>query len=143
VPKDIVSKAQRSRMMRAVKRARTEAEQPVAALLRRLDVRFRRNDARLPGSPDFVLPQHCVAIFVHGCFWHGHVRCTITKGGSAARIPARNAKFWATKLDANRRRDRRKADRVRARGYRVLTIWACALRDPERLSRRVAAFLTA
>ncbi len=53
----------------------------------------------------------------------------------------RNAMFWSDKLEANRRRDRRKADALRAVGFRVLTIWGCALRDRERIRQRIARFL--
>lgn len=110
-------------------------------LLRTLGVRYRRNADQLPGRPDFVNLREGWAIFVHGCFWHGHLRCAVTKSDAKPRIPRVREQFWTDKLDANRRRDRRKADALRRIGLRVLTIWGCALRDPERVRRRLIRFL--
>ncbi len=142
-PRDIVSPAVRSRMMRAVGRSRTAEEDAVDALLRALAIRYTRNAEGLPGRPDFANPRAGWAIFVHGCFWHGHLHCAVTKSRATPRVPLVREQFWRLKLDDNRRRDRRKADALRRMGLRVLTIWGCALRDPDRVRRRVLRFLTA
>jgi DNA mismatch endonuclease (patch repair protein) len=140
-PLDIVTRTKRSEMMRAVGQSDTEEEQIVAVILRRLRVRFRRNVATLPGSPDFANQTCGWAIFVHGCFWHGHTNCGITKSRHRPRIPARNTAYWVGKIAENRRRDQRKARQLRKLGFRVLTVWGCSLRRPARVEMALRRFL--
>jgi DNA mismatch endonuclease (patch repair protein) len=128
-------------MMRAVGQRYTEEERLVGTLLRQLHSRFRANVRSLPGSPDFANRARKWAIFVHGCFWHGHLNCRVTKGGGSGRVPVRNAGYWSRKLDDNRRRDRAKAARLRRLGFRVLTVWGCQLRDRDRVLRALRSFL--
>ena len=125
---DVMSATKRSRLMKRVKQCDTVPELLVRRELHRLGLRFRLHLKSLPGSPDLVLPRHGVAIFAHGCFWHGHT-CR------AGRSPTTNATYWIQKLEANRARDRRKARELRSLGWRVLTIWECRLRSPEVFSR--------
>lgn len=119
----------RSRVMAAVKGRDTGPELAVARALRAAGVRYRRDVKRLPGTPDFVLVDARLALFVHGCFWHGH---TCARG---ARVPRNNRPYWEAKIARNRRRDRRVARQLRARGYAVWTLWECRLKDglPRRL----------
>ena len=138
---DIVSRAKRSEMMRAVGQRDTAPERAVRTLLCELGAHYRKNHPSLPGRPDFANRTRGWAVFVHGCFWHGHSNCRKTKGGRRGRVPASNASFWATKIEDNRRRDRRKGRHLRALGLRVLTVWECELRDPSRLSKKLARFL--
>jgi len=114
--------------MRRVKTSRTQPELETARTLRAMRLKFRRNVRSLPGTPDFVLPDHRVAIFVHGCFWHGCPRCF--------RGTKRNSAWWREKLARNRRRDRRKARHLRAIGYQVIQLWEHD--SPVRVERRVA-----
>lgn len=129
---------QRSRTMAAVKSRDTGPELQVAALLRAAGVRYRRDVRRLPGRPDFLLIDAGVALFVHGCWWHGH-SCP-----RAQRVPKSNREYWLAKITRNRRRDRRVARELRERGYSVWTLWECRLQEnrlPTRLLnyvRRVA-----
>lgn len=139
--RDIVSTAKRSEMMRAVGQRGTAAERGVQAILRELGVHYRLNHPGLPGRPDFANRTRSWAIFVHGCFWHGHRDCQKTKGGSSGRVPATNAKWWAEKIDANRERDERKERALRDLGLRVLAVWECELRDREKLRRKLLRFL--
>jgi len=139
--RDIVSRAKRSEMMRSVGQRETEEERVVAAVLKELGERFRANIRSLPGSPDFGNRTRLWAIFVHGCFWHGHEHCRITKSNGKARIPVRNAAYWSDKIESNKRRDRSKATQLRRLGYRVLTVWGCRLRDRDRLKRVLRSFL--
>lgn len=139
--RDIVSKAKRSEMMRAVGQRRTSAEGAVQTILRRLGARYRLNHAGLPGRPDFANRTRSWAVFVHGCFWHGHRNCAKTKGGSSGRIPATNTEWWAEKIDANRERDQRKERALRDLGLRVLIVWECELRDEAKLRRRLGRLL--
>jgi len=114
--------------MRRVKTSGTKPELDTARVLRRMRVKFRRNVHTLPGTPDFVLPDHGIAVFVHGCFWHGCPRCF--------RGTKRNAAWWRDKLARNRRRDRRKARQLRDIGYRVVQLWEHD--SPERVAMRLA-----
>ena len=84
---DVFTKKQRSAVMARVRSKHTEPERAVVATLRRLGYRIRLHPDAVPGKPDAVLPEYRVAIFVHGCFWHGH-RC------EAAALPKSNRECW-------------------------------------------------
>jgi DNA mismatch endonuclease (patch repair protein) len=131
---DRLEPAARRRLMQAVGTRDTGPEMAVRSLLHRMGCRFRLHRRDLPGTPDIVLPRHRCAVFVHGCFWHGH-RCRW------GRLPKSRLDYWAPKIEANRARDRRKRAELRAAGWRVLTIWQCELRRPERLADRIGQFL--
>ena len=122
----------RSELMRRVRQRDTKPEQDVAAALRELGLRFRRNVRALPGSPDFANRARHWAVFVHGCFWHRHKNCPRTT------TPTRNRRFWLDKFDANRKRDQRNARKLRAIGFSVITVWECQTRDGPRLLQRLA-----
>jgi len=128
-------------MMRAVRQRGTSAERAVGAVLRELGVRYRLNHPVLPGRPDFANRSRGWAVFVHGCFWHGHRDCRKTKGGSRGRVPATNRTYWSEKIEANRERDRRKSRELTALGLRVLMVWECELRDPVRLHAKLEEFV--
>lgn len=121
---DVVDKATRSRMMSSIRSKNTLPELQVRSLLHRAGFRFRLHRSDLPGKPDLVLPKHSAVIFVHGCFWHGH-RCSIFKW------PKSNVEFWREKITGNKKRDKRHAALLMDMGWRVLTIWECALRGRE------------
>ncbi len=132
---DIYDKVKRSEIMSCVKHTRTAPEEKVAGLLRKLKVKYRRNAKSMPGSPDFVVKSAKTAIFVHGCFWHGHSNCKL------ARRPKTNRKFWEQKVIDNRKRDRRKERLLRKQGWHVMTIWQCRLKKPERVEKRLLRIL--
>ena len=114
----------------------TGPELAVRRLLTRQGVRYRLHRADLPGRPDMALGPRRLAIFVHGCFWHGH---DCPRG---ARKPKQNAAFWEAKLARNVARDAGNIDTLAALGWRSLVVWECELRDAPRLeapSRRGAA----
>ncbi len=138
---DIVTAAIRSRMMSAVRQRGTSAEIEVRRLVREAGGSYRLNSRRLPGSPDLSNVSRGWAIFVHGCFWHGHRNCRKTKGGKGGRVPVTRRRFWAEKLEANRRRDAEKVAELRAAGLRVLTVWECELKNRARLLDRLVRFL--
>lgn len=119
--------------MRAVGSKGTSAELAVRDLIRPFGFRMRYNAPYLPGKPDIVIHALKLAIFVHGCFWHGH-GC---KRG--ARSPRANAAYWAAKIARNRARDRRNAAALRKAGWRVITLWDC---EPGRMKRRKLACLS-
>jgi DNA mismatch endonuclease (patch repair protein) len=127
--------AQRSANMRAIKARDTGPELIVRCLVHRLGFRFRLRGADLPGKPDLVFPGRNAVIFVHGCFWHRH-HC---KRGRS--IPRTNATFWADKLARNARRDRSQLRTLRRRGWRVMIVWECELKNCDVVSRRIVVFL--
>ena len=88
--------------------------------------RFRLHVRRLPGSPDLVFPGRGAVIFVNGCFWHGH-------GCHLFRLPATRQEFWRAKIEGNIVRDATAQSALMAEGWRVLTIWECALKGRARV----------
>jgi DNA mismatch endonuclease (patch repair protein) len=130
-----LTKAERSRIMAAVKSKGTRPELLVRRLVHQLGYRFRLHRRDLPGTPDIVLPSSRKIINVHGCFWHLH-SCK-----HARRAPVNNAAYWQAKRARNAARDRDSLRRLRREGWRVLTIWECQMRDAHRLSARVEKFL--
>src|SRR5574344_131411 len=81
--------------------------------------RYRKNDRRLPGTPDIVLRKYATVIFIHGCFWHGHEHIV---------WPKTNAEFWRNKIEHNRRRDAEDKRRLKMMGWSVMTVWECQLK---------------
>jgi DNA mismatch endonuclease (patch repair protein) len=124
----------RSAIMRAVKGRDTGPEKVVRKLLREFAPGYRLHRHDVPGKPDIVYLGRKLAIFVHGCFWHGH---SCARG---ARIPKNNAEYWTAKIERNRWRDRLTRTKLRKAGWRSLIVWECELRD-EKLPRRLRDFL--
>jgi len=125
---------QRSAVMRAVKSRDTKPEMIVRRAAHALGYRFRLHRKDLPGSPDLVFPSRKKAIFVHGCFWHGH---DCTRG---ARMPKANAEYWTTKIGRNVTRDARVRGELASLDWETLTIWECELKDGG-IEERLRGFL--
>jgi len=125
----------RSDVMRAVKGRDTAPELLVRGILRAFAPGYRLCRRDLPGAPDIAYIGRKTAIFVHGCFWHGH-DC---KRG--ARSPKANAEYWTQKIARNRARDARHRAAYVDMGWRVLTIWECETRDKAALDQRLRAFV--
>mgnify|MGYP005748655149 CR=1 FL=1 len=123
---DVVDAATRSRMMAGIPGKDTRPEMILRRGLHARGFRYRLHDRRLPGSPDLVFAGRHTVIFVHGCFWHGH-DCHLF------RLPATRREFWEAKIGSNRARDEAAEAALLADGWRVLTIWECALKGRERL----------
>jgi DNA mismatch endonuclease (patch repair protein) len=119
-------------MMSGIRGKDTQPELIVRSLVHRLGLRFRLHGKGLPGRPDLVLSGRRTVIFVHGCFWHRH-SCGL------AAVPKTRSEFWATKFDANVRRDARNKAALEALGWRVVEVWECEVRDPESLIKRIQA----
>lgn len=119
---------ERSRVMRAVKSANTTPELAVRRILWRAGMRYRLHVKSLPGTPDVVFPSRRIALFVHGCFWHRHPGC------KRASTPKNHADYWKAKFEANVRRDAKSMTELEALGWRVVVIWECETRAPERLA---------
>jgi DNA mismatch endonuclease, patch repair protein len=121
---DIVTQTKRSQMMTAVRQQDTAPELAVRRILSSLRIRYRVSNRDLPGSPDVANRSRKWAIFVNGCFWHGHKNCPKTKSGPGEfRVPRSNRIFWREKLKANRSRDARAMRELRARGFSVILVW--------------------
>jgi len=118
-----------------VKGKDTAPELVVRRLLWRLGARYRLHRADLPGKPDIVLPGRRLAIFVHGCFWHGH---DCARG---ARVPKANRAYWLAKVGRNRARDAAHRAALTELGWRVETVWECELKDREKSEENMRALL--
>lgn len=132
---DVFDPEKRSAVMRRVKGRDTGPEMVVRKLLTGLGARYRLHRKDLPGKPDVVMPGRRVAIFVHGCFWHGH-GCA-----RGARVPQQNRDYWLAKVARNRTRDAANNEALATAGWRVETIWECEMKDRAALEARLRALL--
>jgi DNA mismatch endonuclease (patch repair protein) len=117
--------------MSKIRSKNTKPEIAVRSILHRLGYRFRLNRLDLPGKPDVVLPKHRAVVLIHGCFWHHHQGCDL------AYTPKTNRTFWKNKFENNRRRDEVVERQLGGLGWRVITVWECALRCPEELAQQL------
>jgi DNA mismatch endonuclease, patch repair protein len=115
----------------------TQPERKVRSMVYGFGYRYRLHVSKLPGKPDLVFPKLHKVLFVHGCFWHRHLGCSL------ARLPKSRLDFWLPKLSANRQRDIRNAARLRRAGWRVCVIWECQLAKSDRLEKKIKRFLNA
>lgn len=118
---DILTPQQRHRCMSHIRSRGTKPEMTVRKWLWTHGYRYRLNVKSVPGKPDIVIRKYRTAIFVNGCFWHGHEGCRLFV------LPKTNTAFWQAKIDRNRERDRRNEEMLRANGWQVITLWACNL----------------
>lgn len=119
---DVVDAPTRSRMMSGIRNRNTRPELALRRTLHRLGVRYRLHVRSLPGKPDMVFPKSNAVLFVHGCFWHQHPGCRYST------TPDTRREFWQEKFRQNSDRDRRVTRELRERGWRVATVWECAIR---------------
>ncbi len=113
-------------MMSGIRGKDTKPELLIRKALHSRGFRFRLHSLKVPGKPDLVLPRYNAAIFVHGCFWHGH-DCHLFK------MPSTRPEFWEGKIDRNRARDTEVRNALITSGWRRLVIWECALKGKFRL----------
>ena len=131
---DTRTQKQRSAIMRSVRTKNTGPEILVRRKLHALGYRFRLHRKDLPGKPDIVLPVRRKAIFVHGCFWHGH---DCPKG----RLPKSKLEYWEPKIKANIERDRKRLAELRTLGWSVLVLWQCQIVQQNLLESKLLRFL--
>jgi DNA mismatch endonuclease (patch repair protein) len=115
-------------MMAGIKGKNTKPELALRRTLHARGFRYRLHSKKVHGRPDLVLPRYRAVVFVHGCFWHRHEGCRY------ASIPATRLEFWQAKFDANIVRDSAVRGALLSGGWRVATIWECALRKPEQVT---------
>lgn len=120
---DVFSKDKRSEIMSKISGKETKPEIKVRKYLFAKGFRYRKNDKRFPGKPDIILPKYKTAIFVHGCFWHGHEDC------KASALPKTNREFWRNKIDGNIERDKRNQGMLIQLGWKVITVWQCQIKS--------------
>ncbi|MCB8881735.1 DNA mismatch endonuclease Vsr [Acidisoma cellulosilytica] len=123
--------------MAAIRTGNTKPELAVRRALHARGFRYRLHVKALPGTPDLVMPGRRVAVFVHGCFWHGCLKCD-----RGIRRPKENAEFWAKKLTQNQARDSRNVVDLQALGWRVVTFWECDTRSKEKLESAIDGLQT-
>jgi DNA mismatch endonuclease, patch repair protein len=112
-------------MMAGIKGKDTKPELSLRRALHDRGFRFRLHAKNIPGRPDLVFPKYQAVVFVHGCFWHRHVACRF------ATIPSTRSEFWRKKFETNVERDSAVAAALLVKGWRVATVWECALRKPD------------
>jgi len=117
--------------MRAVKSRDTAPELKVRRAAHALGLRFRLGRSDLPGKPDLVFPSRRIALFVHGCFWHGH---DCARG---ARMPHTNRTYWQAKIARNMERDAASLASLRKLDWKPAVIWECETKDAARLARLI------
>jgi DNA mismatch endonuclease, patch repair protein len=131
---DTFSREDRSRIMSRIRsQGNAATELRFIEIARKYKVVGWRRGSNLPGKPDFIFPRERIAVFVDGDFWHGNPR--------KFRLPRSNVDYWAKKILANKRRDRRISRLLRSLGWSVLRFWQTSLRDEEAIVARLRRFL--
>jgi len=108
--------------MSKIRSKNTRPEETVRKWLFNNGFRYRKNVAALPGKPDVVLPKYRAAIFVHGCFWHGHEGCRYFV------VPKTRTEWWLAKINRNREKDEESRTLLALAGWKIFVVWECELR---------------
>ena len=125
---DTFTKDERSNIMRKVKSSRNKStELKMIGIFKNNSIKGWRRNFKLFGKPDFVFPKHRCAIFIDGCFWHGH-DCRNTK-------PEDNKDYWTKKRDKNINRDQQVIDKLTSKGWQVIRIWECELKNVDEVMK--------
>lgn len=122
---DVLSPDQRKLNMSRIRARNTKPEILLRSRLHIAGLRGRPHYVKLVGKPDVAFPRFRTVLFVNGCFWHGH-QCPKFV------VPGTRTQFWLSKIEANRARDRRVRSLLKTEGWRVITVWECALRGRAR-----------
>jgi DNA mismatch endonuclease, patch repair protein len=125
---DHVTIEKRSWLMSQVKSKNTTPELTVRKYLHKNGFRYKLHKKDLPGKPDIVLSKYRTAIFVNGCFWHGHIGCR------KAKVPKTRPEFWKGKMVSNRKKDKNNINELKEKGWNVIVIWQCELQKSAALS---------
>lgn len=134
---DRITKEQRSKNMSQIRSKDTSIELKVRKYLFSLGYRYRVNYKELPGKPDIVFTKKKIAIFIHGCYWHGH-NCN----SRYVHISKSNTNYWNTKIQRNQERDKRNIEQLEKDGWKVIVLWECEIKDNfEEKSKYILSFL--
>ena len=131
---DVHNKKTRSYNMSQIRSRDTKPELLVRKFLFANGLRFRLHDKKLPGKPDIILPKLQTAVFVHGCFWHGHTNCKYFV------VPKTRTKWWLTKINSNKANDEKEVKALRKVGWKVITVWECNLK-PTKIEKTLFSLL--
>ena len=134
---DTVSGEKRSWIMSRIKGKDTQPELLVRRFVFSLGLRYRLHSPCLPGKPDMALAQFKKAIFVNGCFWHGH------RGCAKWRLPKTNRRYWQAKIGRIRERDAKNLRALHKAGWKTLVVWECELADPLKSGQKILRFVSA
>lgn len=118
---DKVNQEQRRLNMSHIRNKETKIEIKVRKWLYRNGLRYRKNNRMILGTPDISIAKYKIAIFINGCFWHGHEGCKL------ASVPKTNTEFWTNKINKNKERDIRVETELKKQGWNVIIIWECQL----------------
>lgn len=121
---DKISAKARSKNMSRIKSKNTKPELILRKYLYGLGKRYRLHYP-LPGKPDITFPSKKIAVFVNGCFWHGH-------GCKVDHLPKSNTKFWTEKIIKNKERDFKVKNKLKKLGWKVIVVWECELTNNKR-----------
>ena len=130
---DRLTPTQRHYVMSRIHGKGTKPELKVRQWLWRHGYRYRLNVKSVPGKPDIVMRRYRTAIFVNGCFWHGHHvqlpvdSCQLIVNSSCCKIPQTNREFWMNKIRRNQERDQRNYQLLHDNGWQVIVVWECQL----------------
>ncbi len=133
---DIFNKEKRSQIMSKITGKDTKPELIIRKALFAEGFRYRLYGKDLPGKPDIVFPSRKKVIFINGCYWHGH-HC------KRAALPETNKSFWEKKINGNKERDKQNLAKLKAMGWKTLTIWQCEIKKNtlETKINRIKVFL--
>jgi DNA mismatch endonuclease, patch repair protein len=134
---DIFSEKKRSSIMRKIGSRDTSPELKTRNLISSLGYSYKNYSPKLPGKPDIVFSRRKKVIFVHGCFWHGHI-CR------RAKLPQTNKAFWKKKIAGNKLRDRRVRKELANLGWKSLVVWQCQITKvkEKKLKNKLRKFLS-
>jgi DNA mismatch endonuclease, patch repair protein len=132
---DVHNKKTRSYNMSQIRAKNTKPEMIVRKYMFGQGYRYRLYDKKLPGKPDLVLPKYSIAIFVHGCFWHGHDGCKYFV------VPKTRTEWWLSKIKRTKQLDLENVKKLKADGWKVISIFECELKN-DRAEKTLKKILT-
>jgi DNA mismatch endonuclease (patch repair protein) len=132
---DHISAEKRSYIMSRIRSKNTGLELIIRRLVFSMGYRYRLYGKNLPGKPDLVFSGRKKIIFVHGCFWHQHKDCRM------GFPPASNLEYWKPKLARTTERDKQHIEDLQKKGWDVLVIWECEIREQEKVKEKIYYFL--
>ena len=128
---DVFSKTKRSQIMSKISGKETKPEILIRKFLFAQGFRYRKNDKRLAGKPDIVLPKYKTVVFIHGCFWHGHQGC------KKSALPQTNCEFWKNKIQGNFERDKLSQKKLKKDDWKIIVIWQCQIKNRELFEKTI------